>query len=178
MKHRVALALAMAVGWTALWVALWRDLSIANIIAGGGIASLLLLAFPPQLTVANRGRIRLVPALRFAAYLGRKILQANLVVAWEVITPKNKINEGVVAIPIRGVSEGLIALVANSISLAPGTLTLDTHTNPNTIYLHVLHLHDIDAVRRSVQHLELLAIEAFGNEEAVRIMKAQEGSRE
>lgn len=175
MRRRTFIGAGLALGWTGIWVALWRDLSFANVLAGAVIAGALLLIFPPRAMVANQGYVSIGALFRFTAFLAKEILQANVVVAWEVVTPTNKINEGIVAIPIRGVSEGLVTLVANCISLSPGTLTLETRSDPSTIYVHVLHLHDIDAVRRNVQHLEMLAIEAFGRDEAVELMKAQEG---
>lgn len=173
MKRRIAMGAGLIVIWTGVWVALWRDLSFANVLAGAILANLLLLKFPPRTMVANQGYVSFGALFRFAAFLIKEIVTANVVVAWEVVTPTNKINEGIVAIPIRGVSEGLVTLVANSISLSPGTLTIDTRSNPSTIYVHVLHLHNIDAVRRNVQHLEMLAIEAFGRDEAVELIKAQ-----
>lgn len=175
MRRRSLIGAGLALGWTGVWVALWRDLSFANVLAGAVIANLLLLIFPPRTMVANQGYVSVGALFRFTAFLAKEILQANVIVAWEVVTPTNKINEGIVAIPIRGVSEGLVTLVANCISLSPGTLTLDTRSDPSTIYVHVLHLHDIDAVRRNVQHLEMLAIEAFGRDEAVELIRAQEG---
>lgn len=174
MSRRLIVGSGLAIGWTAVWVALWRDLSFANVLGGAVIANLLLLVFPPRSIVQNQGRIRPKAMLRFAAFLIKEIVQANLIVAWEVLTPKNRINEGIVGIPIRGVSEGLVTLVANCISLAPGALTLDTRSTPRTIYVHVLHLHDIDAVRRDVQLLEQLAIEAFGSDEAVQHLRTRE----
>lgn len=177
MSRRVFTGACLTAGWTAVWVALWRDLSFANVLAGAVVANGLLFFFPPRGIVANQGRVRPRALVRFAAFQIKEIIQANVIVAWEVLTPTNKINEGIVAIPIRGVSEGLVTLVANCISLAPGTLTLDIRPSPSIIYVHVLHLHDIDEVRRNVQHLEKLAIEAFGKEEAVELIRAQEGGQ-
>ena len=58
-------------------------------------------------------------------------------------------------------------MVANAISLTPGTLTIEVATDPNVLYVHVLHLHDIDAVRRDVTRLERSVLRAFGTDEAV-----------
>ncbi|MEX2588138.1 MAG: Na+/H+ antiporter subunit E [Actinomycetota bacterium] len=177
MNRRLLIGTGLIVGWTAIWVALWRDLSAANVLAGAIVANLLLLKFPPRAAVANQGYVSPGAVLRFVAFLIKEILKANVIVAWEVLTPWNTINEGIVAIPIRGVSEGLVTLVANCISLSPGTLTLETRSNPSTIYVHVLHLRDVEVVRRNVQHLEKLAIEAFGSDEAVELLRTQEGDR-
>ena len=156
-----------------VWVALWGDLSAANVASGVVVGVLVLALFPLPPTVHRRpSRLRPVAAARFLAWFTWKLAEASAVVAWEAVTPRNRINEGIVAIPIRGVSDGVITLVANAISLTPGTLTLEVRRRPAVLYVHVLHLHDIEAVRREIRHLEVLAIKAFGPLEAARAIAA------
>jgi multicomponent Na+:H+ antiporter subunit E len=161
------MSLIVLVTWlTVMWVALWGNLSWANVL-GGVAASLVLLAV---YRVATSGApaypLRPLHAVRFILYFLWKLFEANLVLAWEVVTPRNKINEGIVAVPIQGCSDGLITLVANAITLTPGTVTLEVQRHPAVLYVHVLHLRDIEDVRREVQHLEALAIRAFGSPSA------------
>ncbi len=143
-----------------VWVALWEDVSPGNALAGVGLAVVITRVAP----VAKPGALgfRTVAALRFLGYFAWKLLEASLIVAWEVVTPRNRINQGIVAIPLRGASDAVTTLVANSISLTPGTLTLEVHRHPTVLYVHVLHLHDIERVRLDVLHLEVLALRAFG----------------
>jgi multicomponent Na+:H+ antiporter subunit E len=155
-----------------VWLGLWERLSVANVVGGILVATLLLMVFPMRFRRPVDWRIRPVAASWFTVFFIWKLVEASLYVAWEVVTPRNKINEGIVAIPIRGVSDGLITIVGNAISLTPGTVTLEVHEDPAVLYVHVLHLHDIEAVRHDVQHLELLAIKAFGSEEALDALQA------
>lgn len=164
--------LGMAAWLVVVWVALWGDVSAANVLSGLVLASVLLALFPMR-PRGVPGAFRPAAALRFAAYFTWKLVEASAVVTWEVLTPTNRINEGIVAVPIRGVSDTLTTLVANAISLTPGTLTLEILQEPTVLYVHVLHLHDIEAVRRGVQHLEVLAIGAFGSSAAVAAAEAQ-----
>ncbi|MGI8758062.1 MAG: Na+/H+ antiporter subunit E [Acidimicrobiales bacterium] len=151
----------------AVWVALWGDLSAANVASGVAVGAVLVGLFPPA-SRRRSTRLRPVAAARFATWFAWKLVEASAVVAWEVVTPRTRINEGIVAVPIRGVSDGVITLVANAISLTPGSLTLEVRRRPAVLYVHVLHLHDIEAVRREIRHLEVLAIRAFGPLEAAR----------
>lgn len=150
---------------TVVWVALWEELSVGNVVAGLLVA----LAVVSIAPVSRSGlhAFRVLPALRFLGYFVWKLVEASAIVAWEVVTPRERINEGIVAIPIRGVSNMVTTIVANAISLTPGTLTLEVHQNPTVLYVHVLHLHDIEQVRREVLHLEALVVRAFGSAEAV-----------
>jgi multicomponent Na+:H+ antiporter subunit E len=154
-----------------VWVALWEQVSPANVLSGVVVALVVLGLFPSG---ADRrsGRVRPLAAARFLAYFAWKLVEASAIVAWEVVTPRNRINEGIVAIPIRGVSDVVITVVANAISLTPGTLTLEARRSPAVLYVHVLHLRDVEAVRRDTLHLEALAIRAFGPAPVVAALDA------
>lgn len=145
---------------TVVWIALWENLSVGNALAGLGLAAVITLIAP--LTRPGSLVFRPVASLRFLGYFAWKLFEASVILSWEVVTPRNRINEGIVAIPLRGVSDVITTLVANAISLTPGTLTLEVHRDPTVLYVHVLHLHDIERVRREVVHLEALAVRAFG----------------
>lgn len=151
-----------------VWVALWETISVANLLSGLVVGGLLVTIFPVRGTRPGTGRFRPIAALQLLAYFLWKLLEANVVVAWEVITPNNEnVNEGIVAVPMADASDTIVATVANTISLTPGTLTLDIERNPTILYVHVLHLHSIDRVRIDVLKLERYVIRALGTDEAV-----------
>lgn len=147
-----------------IWAALWASVSPAVVVSGLLLSAAILLLYPAP---APRpvGAFRPLPAVRFAIYFVYKLVQANLVVAWEVITPKSRINQGVVRVPIEGASDAVVTLVANAISLTPGTLTVEVRRGPTVLYIHVLHLRSVEQVRRDVRRLESLALRAFATGE-------------
>jgi multicomponent Na+:H+ antiporter subunit E len=114
--------------------------------------------------------IRPIAALRFAVVFAWRLVAASAVVAWEVVTPRNRINEGIVAVPVLGVSDVIVTIVANAVSLTPGTLTLEADRETGTLYVHVLHLHDIETVRDSIRDLAALVIRAFGDARAIAVL--------
>jgi multicomponent Na+:H+ antiporter subunit E len=148
----------VSVTWsTVVWVALWGRLTVANVLGGLAVGIVATLLVPPR---SRPGRtIRPVALLRFVGHFVYKLVEASVIVAWEVATPHNRINEGIVAIELSGAGEWINALVADLVSLTPGTLTLEVQHD--TLYVHVLHLDDLDAVRRDVLLFEELAIRAF-----------------
>lgn len=155
---------------TGVWVALWGDPTLANV-AGGALVALAVTILLPATgdrgrATAEGARIHPLAALHFAGWFAWKLVEANVVVGWEVLTPRNRINEGVVAVPLHGCSDGLTTLVASCVSLTPGTLVLDVDRDPLVLYVHVLHLRTIDDVRAEVHTLEHLAIRAFGTASA------------
>lgn len=147
------------VGLTLLWLVLWRDPSIANVITGLGVA-VVVSTIPCRSTL--RHRIRPVATIRLAGYFTWKLLEANVVLAREIMTPRNSINTGIVAVPLTGSSDFVVGVVANAVSLTPGTLTLEATGHPDPVlYVHVLHLRNIDHARDEVLAMAARAAAAF-----------------
>jgi multicomponent Na+:H+ antiporter subunit E len=108
-----------------------------------------------------------VQVARFVAHFLYKLVAANLTVARMVITPKPRINTGIVAVPLRRCSDAVATLVADAISLTPGTLTIEVRRNPTTLYVHALDVRDVEQVRADIRRLEVLAVKAFGSVDAI-----------
>jgi multicomponent Na+:H+ antiporter subunit E len=159
--------LPLALWLVFVWVALWGDLTTANVVGGAAVAGLTLALFPhagprPGIT------IRPLQVIRFLAYFGYKLIEANAIVAWEVLTPNNdSVREAVVAVRVTGASDAVVTILANAISLTPGTLTLDVRRDPTVLFVHVLHLRSIEATRDEVHRLETLVLNAFGDRDAI-----------
>lgn len=159
-RLRVAAVLVWSI---AVWVALWGRPTVANVLWGAALGALTLWALPVS-HKAHRLPIRPRPMLRFVALFVHSLVVSSAVVAWEVVTPRNRIAEGIVAVPLRTTSPGLITLIGNTVSLTPGTLTLEVRHHPPTLYVHVLHLRSIEDARASVHHLEEVVLAAFGED--------------
>ena len=154
-----------------LWLLLWNDLSVGNVVAGCLVASLVLIAARlPRAACAggdeDRARIAPISLLYFLGYVLAKLVQSNLVLAWEIVTPRNRINTGIIAVPMRTDSELALLVVANVITLTPGTVTIEAVGSPPVVYVNVLHLHDIEEVRQELMRIEELSVRAFGSRTA------------
>jgi multicomponent Na+:H+ antiporter subunit E len=166
---------------TSLWVALWADLTVGNVL-GGLIVALVVVgvARPTGVTGLERTNFRPISALVFAAYFLWQLVKANLVVAWEIITPGLKIHRAIIAVPMHTTSAGVVTLIANSTTLTPGTVTVHVGEKRSTdggsveriLFVHVLHFRDVESVRRDVMKLEWLAIKAFGQRDELSRVEA------
>lgn len=144
-----------------LWVALWGQVTPANVLAGTVVA----LAVVAIAGTRRTGRVVVRPlaVLRFGATFTHQSIVASLIVAREALSRRRRIRTGIVAVPLERHSDAVLTLIADSISLTPGTLTVEVTADPPTVFVHVLHLHDVDRVRREVRHLEELVVRAFGS---------------
>lgn len=143
---------------TVLWIVLWRDLSAANLLAGVAVAFVASGGATDVRSRVWRHRVRPLALVRFFVFFSWKLVEANIVLAREVVTPTNVINTGIIAVPLPGYSDLVVAVVANAISLTPGTLTLEVRRDPVPVfYVHVLHLHDLDKARADVVRMAAMA---------------------
>lgn len=157
----------MIVPWLlVLWIVLWRDLSVANVASGVAVAVGVSLGLQIDWAGIQPGghRLRPIALARFAAYFAWKLLEANLVMAKEIVTPRNRIQTGIIAVDMRGHTDLVVTITANAVSLTPGTLSVEVAGDElKTIYVHVLHLHDMARARLEVLAMAERAAAAFGS---------------
>ena len=81
-----------------------------------------------------------------------ELLLSNLRVLWDVITPGHISRPGIVGVSLCAKSEMEILLMANLISLTPGTLSIDLSEDRSILYVHVMFLDDPDRFRQSIKN--------------------------
>lgn len=100
--------------------------------------------------------------LSFATFATWSILKANVDVARIVLRPRLNISPGIIAIPLEVRSETGITVLANLITLTPGTVTMDVSANRDTLYVHCIDIQDADALRDDIkQNFERRVLELF-----------------
>lgn len=80
-----------------------------------------------------------------------ELLLANIRVTIDIITPNDNIRAGVVAVPLDIQGPVSVAVLANIISLTPGTVTMDVSDDQTVLYIHTMHLKDADEFRRDIK---------------------------
>ena len=180
---KTVLRIPAIMSWlTLLWIMLWGDLSWANLSGGVLIAGLVVLV--ARLDSASLRPTYFHPhwAIAYVAVLGWQLVLSNLRLAVEILTPGDGTHTAIIAVPIRGGSDAVVNLVANSITLTPGTMTVDVRCHERnefdtsgdgeidemtagaTLYVHCIYGEDVEAVRHDVLWLEELALRAFGSD--------------
>lgn len=169
--------LALIAWLTVMWVVLWREVSPANVLSGAAIGIVVIYLFPPHRISDTHYTVRPLRLLMFIGYFFWQVLVSNLVVAREILTPRDRVQAGIVAVPVTESSNLLIMVVANAISLTPGTLTLEVRRDPPVLYVHVLHLNDLDRVRDTIRKMQRMAVLALGSPEAVALLDSEPPTR-
>ncbi len=87
----------------------------------------------------------------FGVFFAKELVKANIRVAYDVITPKNLMSPGVIAIPLDAKTELEITLLANLITLTPGTLGLEVSSDRRVLYIHAMYITDVDKFRHEIK---------------------------
>jgi multicomponent Na+:H+ antiporter subunit E len=116
--------------------------------------------YRPRMAVGRSVRVAPYAALYVAVFL-RELLTANLDVAYRVLAPSMPIRPDVIAIPLRVESDTAITTIANSITLTPGTLTMDHDAETNTLYVHAIAARDRGSVIGPIRTWEDYALVIF-----------------
>ncbi|MEW6299667.1 MAG: Na+/H+ antiporter subunit E [Thermodesulfobacteriota bacterium] len=132
------------------WVALTGQFTPTNLMVGFALGSLLI-----WLTQGPAGSVQYFVKVRrvctFAAFFVWELIKANLRVTYEVLTPRHYMRPGVIAIPLDVRSDAEITLLANLITLTPGTLSLDVSADRRVLYVHTMYVDDVDQFRRELK---------------------------
>jgi multicomponent Na+:H+ antiporter subunit E len=150
----------------AIWLLLWGEVTVANVLSGL-VTVAVVLAVVPDVRAGADLAVRPVWALRFLVRVVTGTVRANLVVTREILTRGSGLHTGIVAVPMPGCSDSLLTVMANVLALAPGTMPIEVTRTPPVVYVHVLHLHDVEQARREMGELAALAVRAFGPADAV-----------
>ncbi|HOE96919.1 MAG TPA: Na+/H+ antiporter subunit E [Candidatus Sumerlaeota bacterium] len=133
-----------------VWAALTADFSPLNLFVGyvGGYFILYMLRRVESPSPYFR---RLPRILRLIAIFLRELVVANLRVCYDVLTPTHYMKPAILAIPLDLESDEEITLLANLITLTPGTLSLDISTDRKVLYIHAMYVDDLDQARREIK---------------------------
>lgn len=76
--------------------------------------------------------------IRLAGLFLVELIKGAASVAWLAVQPTIRVQQRVVEFPITLASDAQITLLANLITLTPGTLSLDISDDRRTLYVHAL----------------------------------------
>ena len=148
--NRVTGAFAVVV----LWVLLFGELGVANVVGGLAVAVAVFVLFPRRSAPA-RHRISPWGCGLLVVDLAAQLVVSSVQVARAVLRPTPaRLATMVVRVPLRTDSELVATVVADLITLTPGTLTLDVRSDPPRLLVHALGESDPAAVVVSVRQLE------------------------
>ncbi len=80
-----------------------------------------------------------------------ELVVSSLRVGWDVIRPRSRARPGIIAVPLDARSDAQITVLANLISLTPGSLSLDVSPDRRTLYVHLMFVGSVQAERDAIK---------------------------
>jgi len=138
--------LAKVLFWTVvlmlIYVVWTKSTSPYNLLVMVIVALISSIIFQSKLPVPSFALKKGLYILLYVPYLFKEIIKANVDVALRVIKPVIPLNPGIVSVHTKLKSKIGRMILANSITLTPGTLTVDI--KEDTLYIHCIDLTGID----------------------------------
>lgn len=103
-------------------------------------------------------------SLLYIVYFLREIVVANLDVAYRVLAPNMPLRPQVILVPLRVETEVGITTIANSITITPGTITLDHDPEANALYVHAIDGRHPEKIVEPIRQWEDYALVIFDEE--------------
>lgn len=155
------IALIWNIALALIWMALTGSFTGANLVLGFVLGYLVIAMTLGRKPAVRKYLVKVPQFFGFVGYFFWELLLSNLKVAYDVLTPTHHMCPGVIAMPLDAVSDAEITIVANLISLTPGTLSLDVSTDKKVLYIHVMYLDDRESVIQSIKVLEARALQVL-----------------
>lgn len=157
-------------GLLVVWLAVLESATVGAVIGGVIVCGALTLLHTPQAPPsAHTGPLAFRP-LRIVTGIGYftwQLLHANVEVAKLVISPRRQFQGAIVRVDVAPSTDVLFGLVANAVSLTPGTLILELDNHTNVMFVHVLDFDDIVTRRVEVLEMQRRILAAFGSADAI-----------
>jgi multicomponent Na+:H+ antiporter subunit E len=127
------------------WVMLVNSLAADTLLVGGLVSLVVALLYRDGLSFFTEFRATpaaFVAGLLYYSFFLRKLVQSNLQLAAIVLTPKLPVKPGIVKVRTRLKSRMGRLMLANSITLTPGTLSVEL--DGEWLYVHCVTLGALD----------------------------------
>jgi multicomponent Na+:H+ antiporter subunit E len=130
-----------------VWLALTDVASLQEVLAGLVVALIISLVAGTFLVTTEKSGHLVQRCLMGIIYLFKflwEMIKANFHVALIVINPALPIRPGIVKIKSHLTKDSALTVLTNSITLTPGTLTVDINPEKQEIYVHCIEVDSTD----------------------------------
>ncbi len=144
--------------WTILlfvmWLILTSNLHVENILVGLGVSFSIALLYTK---LFKQNNFELINPFWFGAYilvLLKNLIISNIQIAQRTMSKDMRLSPAIVVVKTELKSEWKKLLLANSITLTPGTLTLDV--KGDMLYIHVIEFHEDESKELLTKEFETI----------------------
>jgi multicomponent Na+:H+ antiporter subunit E len=136
-----------------VWMALTGTFTLANYVLGFLVSSIVRWITRPPGEIAFFIYLeRLRRWFVFLLFFHWELTIASLRVVYDILTPRHRMRPAIIAVPLDLRTDSEITLLANLITLTPGTLSLDISPEKDILYIHAMYVDDVEEFRRNIKN--------------------------
>jgi len=131
------------------WCFLQGSITLGNLILGGFLGALIFfisVSYNGMGTSLNQ----LKALIQLLVFIVKELVVSSLRVAWDILTPTVYARPRIVRIPIDDLNDIAITVLANAISLTPGSLALEVKDDHQYLYVHLMYAENREAAVRAI----------------------------
>jgi len=133
------------------WAAVTGSFAFLNVLFGFVLSALCLSLIRDQVGSFAHFR-RFFGAISLALTFLMELVKSSVGVALIVLSPWRVLRPAIIAYPLDVKSDAEITLLANLITLTPGTLSMDISDDNATLFVHAIDAPDPDEVIANIKH--------------------------
>lgn len=143
-----------------VWMGLTGSVSEWNFLAGLVVGMLIISVYSravgetPYIGRGARLMARLFTFLRL-------MIESNIQIAWEVLTPRMHQTPRILRYSVAGLSDAHRTALASAITLTPGTLVIDVSPDDQWLFIHCMYAEDRDAAIRGIDKVAITVREGL-----------------
>ena len=131
------------------WCFLVGSFTLPNLMLGG-LSGWVVFVLTAPFNGMEKSFQQLKAVFRLILYVLWELVISSLRIAWDIVTPTDYANPRIVCIPVDDLDDIAITILANAISLTPGSLALDVSDDRRYLYVHVMYAEDREATVKSI----------------------------
>ena len=142
---------ALNIIFTLVWAGLLGEFSAGTLVSGF-VVSYGLLYWITRGSPGHDAYFGRVPQLlAFVGCYMWEMVKSNAIIAYDVLTPTHHMKPGVIGIPLDARTDLEITVLANLITMTPGSVSLDVSPDRRTLYVHAMYINDPEQLRREIK---------------------------
>lgn len=122
-----------------IWLAITMDLTTENLFFGF-VVSYFVLWFVQRNDKKAKYFTLIIRLMAFLALFVKEVIKGSVRIGYDIVTPRHYMRPGIIAVPLDAKTDLEITLLANAITLTPGTTSITVSKDKCTLYVYNAYL--------------------------------------
>jgi multicomponent Na+:H+ antiporter subunit E len=116
--------------------------------------------------------VRARALVRLAWLYAYEMIACNLMMARDVLRPGPSLAPAIFALEVPGLGPAGTTVLANLITLTPGSLVIDYDEPTETLYIHTIYARDVESMKRDYRRFARQIFRVIGREPSGAVSEA------